>query len=438
MAMLTFLETGEVMKNNAVFNMTVCLVGFVILLVHIVNALLKKERRKDENALLNFLIFTALHFAAYFTFTVIKVFYTSDVFIMGFYTGFYIANNVEVFLLFFYMMAYVEISKKAKKTMQIANISLFSVFVILDIVNIFTRMFFTSVNGGEYQRSGAMVASQGYQFVMFAMIFFVAILNKKLNNREKAAFSVYCLLPLVAIVFQNIFSGYAIAYLSIIVAIEVLFFFLNVEKSLLLAAEKEKAKDAQIKMMLSQIQPHFIYNSLSSISTLIPIDPDKAQKALDDFTEYLRSNLSSLTARDRVPFGDELRHTKTYVNLEQIRFGDRVKVEYDIKVSDFEVPPLTIQPLVENAVKHGILKKVEGGTVKVSTYETEDRYVVEIKDDGVGFDSESVDFKSNKHVGLNNIRYRLEKMGSGEFVTESKPMEGTTVRVYFKKQEPNK
>ena len=438
MAMLTFLETGEVMKNNAVFNMTVCLVGFVILLVHIVNVLLKKERRKDENTLLNFLTFTALHFAAYFTFTVIKVFYTSDVFIMGFYTGFYIANNVEVFLLFFYMMAYVEISKKAKKTMQVTNISLFSVFVILDIVNIFTRMFFTSVNGGEYQRSGAMVASQGYQFVMFAMIFFVAILNKKLNNREKAAFSVYCLLPLVAIVFQNIFSGYAIAYLSIIVAIEVLFFFLNVEKSLLLAAEKEKAKDAQIKMMLSQIQPHFIYNSLSSISTLIPIDPDKAQKALDDFTEYLRSNLSSLTARDRVPFGDELRHTKTYVNLEQIRFGDRVKVEYDIKVSDFEVPPLTIQPLVENAVKHGILKKVEGGTVKVSTYETEDRYVVEIKDDGVGFDMESVDFKSNGHVGLNNIRYRLEKMGSGEFVTESKPMEGTTIRVYFKKQEPNK
>ena len=434
MTMLSFATAMDQMSNNAVFNATVCLIGIFILLVHIVNVLLKKNRRKDENTLLNFLIFTAIHFAIYFTYTVIKIPYTnpSNEFTMGFYTVFYICNNVEVFLLFLYFMVYVEMSKKAKKSMQIVNISLFSVFVVLDIVNIFTRMFFTSIEGA-YTRAPTMVISQGYQFVMFAMILVVAVINKKLNNREKVAFSLYCLLPLGAIVAQNLLPGYAIAYLSIIVAIEVLFFFVNVEKNILLAQEREKAKDAQIKMMLSQIQPHFIYNSLSSISTLITLDPEKAQKALDDFTEYLRSNLSSLTARERVPFEDELRHTKTFVALEQIRFGERVKVIYDIKVSDFEVPPLTIQPLVENAVKHGILKKVEGGTVILSTYETEDRYVVEIKDDGVGFDMESVDFKSNEHVGLNNIRYRLAKMGSGEFETQSKPMEGTTVRVSFKK-----
>ena len=142
-------------------------------------------------------------------------------------------------------------------------------------------------------------------------------------------------------------------YLSIIVATEVLFLFLSAQKNADLAKEEEKNKEVQIKIMLSQIQPHFVYNSLSSISTLIPINPERAQAALDDFTEYLRTNLSSLTEVRLVPFEDELKHVKTYVALEQLRFGDRLNVIYDVSASDFMLPPLTVQPIVENAIKHG-------------------------------------------------------------------------------------
>ena len=420
------------MSGNAIFNATVCIIGIAILLIHVVNLLIKRNRRKDENLLLLFLVFTAIHFATYLTFTLVKVTYTSNAYIMGFYTTFYIFNNAEVLLLFIYMLDYVNLANKSKKILSIVNYSLFAAFIILDIINIFTRMFFTAVDG-EYLRASTMFFSQIYQFIMFVIVFIVTTFNKDLVIREKIAFALYCLLPLIAIILQNIFKGYAIAYASIIFAIEILFFFVNVQKNIQLANEQEKNKEAQIKVMMSQIQPHFIYNSLSSISTLITIDPERAQSALDDFTEYLRRNLSSLTETNLISFEDELRHIQTYVSLEKVRFNDRLNVKYDIQVTNFKVPPLSIQPLVENAIKHGILKKIEGGTVTISTHQTNNAYIVEIIDDGVGFNIDDVDFTTNKHIGLNNIRHRIKSMSGGNIAIESEVGKGTKVIVTFYK-----
>ena len=422
------------MSNNSVFNASVCIIGILILIIHVANILVKEEKRKDEKTLLNFFIFTILHFATYLTFTLVKSFsQTNNAYVIAFYTTFYIMNNLEVFLLYRYAHEYMDIDPKIEKTISILNLTLFSIFAVLDIVNIFTGIFFTA-EGGEYLRSKTMIISQSYQFVMFAIIFVVAVTNKRLNVREKTAFCLYCLLPLVAIILQNVFKGYAIAYLSIIVAIEVLFLFLSVQKNIDLAKEEEENKEARIKIMLSQIQPHFIYNSLSSISTLIPIDPNKAQSALDDFTEYLRMNLSSLTEVRCVAFEEELKHIKTYVSLEKMRFGDRLKVVYDVNTTHFMLPPLTIQPIVENAIKHGILKKLEGGTLSVKTYETDKTYVVEIADDGIGFNMADVDFDANKHFGLKNIQYRLAKMCGADLAVKSKIGVGATVTVTFPKE----
>ena len=420
------------MSNNSVFNAAVCIMGILILTIHVINLLVKKEKRKDEYSLLNFFLFTILHFATYLTFTIVKLYYTSNAYILAFYTIFYIMNNMELFLLFRYMQHYVELESKLNKILTIVNICLFGIFVILDFVNIGTGIFFTA-NNGEYLRSSTMIISQGYQFIMFTVVFFVTILNKKLKIYEKIAFAVYCLLPLIAIVLQNIFKGYAIAYLSIIIAIEVLFLFSNVQRNMELSKQKQQNAEAQIKLMLSQIQPHFIYNSLSSISTLITIDPDKAQNALDDFTEYLRHNLSSLTETRMIPFSDELRHIRTYIHLEKVRFGKRVNVIYDIQVKDFEVPPLSIQPIVENAVKHGILKKIEGGTLTIKTYEDENSYYVEIIDDGIGFNIDNINFSENKHIGLKNIQYRLTHMCGAELKVNSEEGKGTDITVRFNK-----
>ena len=418
------------MSNNVIFNATVCIIGILILLIHAVNLILKKGKRKDEKSLLDFLALTIVHFAIYLTFTLIKQVYTSNAYVIAFYTVFYILNNAEVFMLFKYMSSYVDLDKKVRKPFVILNIALFSAFVLLDVINAFTGIFFTAVNG-EYVRSKMMIVSQGYQFVMFVSVFVLTAFNKKLNVREKISFGIYCVLPLFAIILQNIFKGYAIAYASIIVAIEILFLFLNVQKNIALSKEEEKNKEAQIKVMLSQIQPHFIYNSLSSISTLITIDPEKAQAALDDFTEYLRHNLSSLTETRLIPFEDELKHIKTYVALEKIRFNDRINVIYDIETTDFNVPPLSIQPIVENAIKHGILKKLEGGTLTLKTRETQDAYVVEIHDDGVGFKMDDVNFDENVHFGINNIKFRINKMCKADLAITSEIDKGTDAIITF-------
>ena len=420
------------MAQNSVFNLTICLMGIMILLVHVANIMIQKETRWEEKILLYFFIFTIIHFATYLTFTLLKDTHQTNAFIIAFYTIFYIMNNIEVLLLFWYARNYIKLDTQTGKALSIVNISLFSLFVLLDIINIFTGIFFTAQDG-IYQRSKTMIISQGYQFIMFGIIIVIALKNKKLYVREKVAFCVYCILPLVAIVLQNIFKGYAIAYASIIVSIEILFLFLSVQNSIELARVEEKNKDAKVKLMLSQIQPHFMYNSLSAISTLIPIDPNKAQDALDRFTAYLRANLSSLSAEKLIPFEDELKHIETYVALEKLRFNDRVNAVYDIQTKDFKVPPLTIQPLVENAIKHGVLKKLEGGTVTLRTLEVSEAYIVEIIDDGVGFNMADVDFSSNIHFGLNNIRYRLNTMCRADVVVESEVGKGTKIRVIFYK-----
>ena len=419
------------MKNSYIFNASVCIIGILIFIVHIISIILKKNKRKDEISLLDFFIFTILHFSIYLAFTFIRMSYSSNGFIIAFYTSFYIMNNIELLLLFRYMKNYTELPNKIGKTLNIINLSSFTIFCILDIINIFTGIFFTAENG-VYIRSNTMIISQGYQFIMFAAIFVTAVASKKLNPREKIAFALYCVLPFIAIILQNVFKGYAIAYASIIVAIEVLFVFIGVEKNFQISMQKEKIKDAQISIMLSQIQPHFIYNSLSAISTLITIDPEKAQEALDNFTEYLRRNLSSLTDVKLIPFEDELMHIETYISLEKLRFDDRINVIYDLKTTDFNVPVLSIQPIVENAIKHGILKKVEGGTLKISTYEAEDSYVIVIEDNGVGFNNDDVK-KEENHYGIDNIKYRIKNMCNGSLDIKSVINKGTIATITLKK-----
>lgn len=418
------------MDNKSIFNILVCGFGTIFLLIHILNLSLKKNRRIDEKNLLVFFIFTAFHLVAYLIFTFVKFYYTSNAMIMTAYSLFYLANNLEALLLFVYTISYVTISRDIKRASLIINLSVFSLFALLDFVNLFTPIFFYAENG-VYVRAPFMIVSQAYQLLAFIFVFSLTVFNKNVKVPDKIVFSIYCVLPLVAIVLQNIFAGYAIAYFSIVVAIEILFMFVNVEKNIDLINESKKAKEAEVRLMMSQIQPHFIYNTLSSISTLIKIDPDKAQAGLDSFTEYLRSNLSAISETGLIPFSDELKHIKTYLALEKMRFEDRLHVAYDIKTKNFKIPPLSIQPIVENAVKHGLMKKIDGGTITIKTTEDDYAYCVEVTDDGVGFDVDKLQKSDKKHIGLRNVSYRLSTMCRGEMMVHSEIDKGTTVMVIF-------
>ena len=194
---------------------------------------------------------------------------------------------------------------------------------------------------------------------------------------------------------------------------------------------KDELKQSQISILLSQIQPHFIYNTLSSIRYLCKLDAELAQKSIDDFALYLRCNMDSLQKSDLIPFEKELLFIETYVKLEQLRFGDRIKVVYDFEETNFDVPSLTLQPLVENAIKHGISLKENGGTVALKTERIDNDILISIIDDGVGFDVDKQLDDGRTHIGLTNVKHRLSYFIDSEFNVESSSL-GTTIKILLK------
>lgn len=193
--------------------------------------------------------------------------------------------------------------------------------------------------------------------------------------------------------------------------------------------------ESRVLIMQSQIQPHFLYNSLSTIQILCDKNPHLAGEAVAHFSNYLRMNMDSLKVKECVSFERELAHLDNYLFIEQLRFRDLLHIEYDIQVKSFMCPPLTVQPLVENAVKHGVGKKEEGGTIKISTWEEEQCFCVCVEDDGVGFDVRQRNSNDGRsHVGLENTAQRLYEMCGGDLEVESEPGEGTKVYVRIPKE----
>jgi sensor histidine kinase YesM len=192
-----------------------------------------------------------------------------------------------------------------------------------------------------------------------------------------------------------------------------------------------KLQESRISIMLSQIQPHFLYNTLNSIYHLCETNPMLARSLVNSFSEYLRNNLSSLEQTGLVPFETELSHVKTYLDIEKVRFEDTLEIEYDIKCVDFALPVLTVQPIVENAVKHGTSKKRGGGRVVVATFEEREFYVIRVTDTGCGFDPEKPKNDGKRHIGIENARQRLSNMCQGSLTIESEIGVGTvaTIRI---------
>lgn len=207
----------------------------------------------------------------------------------------------------------------------------------------------------------------------------------------------------------------------------------------ILAAIREKElqqelQESRIAIMMSQIQPHFLYNVLNTIYHLCGKDDNTAKTVISDFSDYLRNNLDSLEQKELVPFNTELNHIRTYLDIEKIRFGDELEILYDIKAKDFFLPVMTIQPLVENAVKHGISKKRGGGKLTVSTVEKHDCYEIIVTDTGKGFDVQGYSYEKN-HIGINNVRQRLKNTCGGTLNITSENGKGTTAVVMIPKKE---
>lgn len=185
----------------------------------------------------------------------------------------------------------------------------------------------------------------------------------------------------------------------------------------------------RIVIMLSQIQPHFLYNSLLGIKELCDTRPQKASDALEHFSYFLRGNLDALTNTALIPFDKELEHVEDYLYLEKMRYEERIVIRWDITYKNFLLPPLTLQPIVENAVRHGITPKSGGGTLTIRSEQTTDSVMITVQDDGVGFDAGELTDEGSTHVGIQNARNRLEIMCGGRIRIQSEKGIGTEVKI---------
>lgn len=337
-----------------------------------------------------------------------------------FYVRIYIHNKTinNAIDFFIYTWTIIIIGFFIYQALGLSDIILFTKYIIN--VSIITLSFLILFLIIEYKNC------KGSRFTLNFTIVFIASMVLETYNKSTNSDFIYTPFQLGILIFS------VTNFSSIMV---------KAQKSFVQAAKAEEIENeliqSKISIMLSQIQPHFLYNTLVVIRQLCDINPKTAKEAITEFATYLRGNLDSLTLNSNIPFEKEMEHIENYVSLEKKRFGDKINLEYDIECLDFDVPSLTVQTIVENAIRHGITKRKEGGTVTIRTREAKKYYVIEVHDNGVGMDlTKPPEYNDNRsHIGLENVKKRVESICNGEVLFNSTPNIGTTVYMSIPKPE---
>ncbi len=303
---------------------------------------------------------------------------------------------------------------------------LWSVFFVLLLIAQFTdKMYYLTPDNTFFR--GPLHTLLILPLLAIMTINVVALCHYK-NTVSKRTFRnfLFYLIPVeIALILHPFFDTMIFVIVAIIICALVLFTVVLSEQIVSYTQQQKEILSQQSKITVLQMRPHFIYNTMTSIYYLCEQSPKKAQQLTLDFTIYMRKIFNAVVSENVIPFSEELEHTRAYVNVALAQIGDRLKVEYNTSYKDFYLPPLTLQPLVENAIKHGMNVDEKSLSVSVTTLKTERGSVITVKDNGVGFDPESIKPRST----LENIRQRLNAQCSGTLEIESSP-NGTTVTVF--------
>lgn len=312
--------------------------------------------------------------------------------------------------------------------------------LVLWLINAFNGMYIYYDATGLDQTGPHYLLSQAFNVVLPAMTMVLAFrYHDVIGWRNTWIWVLYGLIPVLSIPIQVLWAVTPVC-LATTVSLVLVYTLIhveqaereaNIEKEL---AQKELAlSESNNSLVLSQIQPHFLYNALTSIYRLCDVKPEAAKEAVSNFSKYLRGNLDSIKQTKMISFADELKHLQAYLSLEKIRYDDYLDIKYDIKATEFFIPPLTVQPLVENAVNHGISDLPGGGLVTISTEEKRDYYEIRVSDNGVGFDPGKIPMDGRSHVGIANVQSRLNIMCHGTLDIKSAPGDGTVAIIQIPK-----
>ena len=420
-----------------IFTAIFCLVISVIILISV--TLSERAKSKSSRIFINMIIVNLVLLSSSIIWFLLNNIYGNNP-IPLLITECIKASCGPVMLILYTQLVITILKEKTVVSRRIINVALIAVAVcIADILLIIAEpfAFFTIIldESNQLIRTDLFVFSYIFTFICMAINIAIIIVKRKyLKKIELLTLITYLVIPALGVTIHMLVEGTPVNLISITVAI--VFYFAIIQNELSKQAHEleNELAESRVSVMLSQIKPHFLYNSLVAIRELCIASPETASEAVEEFSNYLRGNLDSLSLRTPILFERELQHVKTYLSLEKRRFEDRLKIEYDIKAQNFLIPALTLQLIVENAVRHGVTKREEGGTVSIKTEETLHDVIITVTDNGVGFDVTGL--KENYiHVGLENAKNRLAAMCNGDLSIDSKKDIGTTVTIAIPKPE---
>lgn len=302
--------------------------------------------------------------------------------------------------------------------------ALWLIYIVLLVQTQFTGNLYSIGDDNVYRRGS-------YYPILLIPVLLVTVTDmvvlwrnrSRLSTKQRAAFAIYLAVPAASMAWQMVSYGLLATVLGTSLGALGMFCFVASDH-----ADSFRRKEAEIvrlrtDVMLSQIQPHFLFNTLDTIYGLVDEDPEVAKRAIASFSQYLRANLDSLKHATPVPVERELEHVRTYLELERMSDASRIDYEIHAKATYFLVPALSVQTLAENAVKHGLGGLESGGKVTIRTYDQDDEFVVTVDDDGIGFDTRELDGASG--IGISNTRERVSVMCGGTLEVTSEPGRGT-------------
>lgn len=315
--------------------------------------------------------------------------------------------------------------------------ALWVVYIVLLVQTQFTGNLYSVGDDNVYRRGP-------YYPILLIPVLLITITNMivlwrnrhRLSAKQRAAFAIYFAVPMVAMAWQMVSYGLLATVLGTSLGALGMFCFVASDQADVFRQKEAEVVKLRTDVMLSQIQPHFLFNALDTIYGLVDEDPEVAKKAIASFSQYLRTNLDSLKHAAPVPVERELEHVRTYLELERMSDAGRIDYEIDAQTTNFFVPALSVQTLAENAVKHGLGGLESGGKVTVRTYERDDGFAVVVDDDGIGFDLNELD--ENVGIGISNTRERVSAMCDGSLEITSEPGRGTTAVMRIPKDSSRK
>jgi signal transduction histidine kinase len=268
--------------------------------------------------------------------------------------------------------------------------------------------------------------------LLFCLLWITIRAFRRIKKAEMWLPLLNALLIIACVLMDSVFATdlrYPVTFLTVGIVISTVFYYIWLHLQFVRAHERDLMAAQRIRIMMTQIQPHFLFNALNTIRALYAKDPPMGDRILEDFSTYLRQNLESLNQTDLIPIKKELEHTQLYAEIEALRFP-QIRVDYRIEDDAFSIPALTIQPLVENAIRHGV-RSCKEGLVTVSTARETGGHRITIEDNGVGFDPMQEERGEKSHIGIQNVRERVEQMCGGTMVLRSEIGKGTEVTLFI-------